>query len=61
MSWGDPHSREARAVLRRAEKGFDTAARRRALRRSAEPRTVTRRFAERRRSDVWREMPNNEV
>ena len=35
MSWGDPNSAAARAVIRRARKGLDTPARRRALMRAA--------------------------
>jgi hypothetical protein len=59
MSWGDPHSRGARAVERRARRGLDTPARRRVARRAAVPQTLTRRAAESRHSTVWREMPGN--
>lgn len=38
MTWGNPNSAAARAVVRRARKGLDTPARRRVLKRGAQDR-----------------------
>jgi hypothetical protein len=53
MSWGDPNSRDARAVVRRARKGLDSHARRLAEQRARVPNTFSRRAAEARHSDDW--------
>jgi hypothetical protein len=34
MAWGDPNSRDAKAVIRRAHKGMESSARRQVLRRA---------------------------
>lgn len=56
MTWGDPNSRAARAVERRARRGLGSAARRRARNRSKATPTIERRLAEERHSDVWAEQ-----
>jgi hypothetical protein len=50
MAWGDPNSRDAKAVIRRAHKGMESPARRQVLRRA----TSTRGSMLWRTTDGWR-------
>jgi len=50
MAWGDPNSRDAKAVIRRAHKGMESPARRQVLRRA----TTAKGSLIWRTSDSWR-------
>jgi hypothetical protein len=50
MTWGDPNSRDAKAVIRRAHKGMESAAKRQVLRRA----TTAKGGLAWRTSDGWR-------